>query len=104
MNDVRAGELFFLALYAQPAPAAQPAAAQPAATTQPGTPQAVGTHPRRDRTALQTKLYRAFKAVWSHYRGDPQRASVCARTLGFYHLTEQTRGAIVERWTPPDRH
>ena len=50
------------------------------------------------------KHFRAFLAIWRHYRGDRCRSSVCARTLGFCYLVERSRGTLIERWTTPDPH
>jgi PAS domain-containing protein len=45
--------------------------------------------------AIESPLFRAFRAVWLEYRWDERRESIAARVLGFCFLMERTRGAIL---------
>ena len=69
------------------------------------TPQAVlsSTQPPTSPASpsTDTPLFRAFLALWLHYQGHPTRDSLTARVLGFYFLTERSRGTILTDWATP---
>ena len=47
-------------------------------------------------------LSEAFLTLWQHYSNDERQASICARVLGFYLLTERTEGAVLRPWAVPN--
>lgn len=57
--------------------------------------------PRPDAIAYETSLGRVLLVVWQLHRGHTHQASICARVLNFYLLTERTAGTALSRWIMP---
>ena len=46
----------------------------------------------------ERSLEATFSVLWHHYDGQESQMSICARVLGFHHLTLRHAGAYLNRW------